>query len=171
MLSKPAPPRAGCCKDIPSAAELVERLWRECEAASGISNQRLRRILSISGVQLAQIPRRRSIFAHVKFLSRLFTALNLLPSIATLAFESRPIRRHSSTNRAQTFLMAPPLGGGSCTKLRNATTRSWAVGYDDDQQPAALCSMRFVRRPVQRHRGRRAMLDPRMFRRAALRRR
>jgi nitronate monooxygenase len=24
-------------KDIPSAAELVERLWRECEAASGIS--------------------------------------------------------------------------------------------------------------------------------------
>jgi len=111
--------------------------------------------------------RRRSIFAHVKFLSRLFTALNLLPSIATLAFESRPIRRHSSTNRAQTFLMAPPLGGGSCTKLRNATTRSWAVGYDDDQQPAALCSMRFVRRPVQRHRYRRAMLDPRMFRRAA----
>src|SRR5262249_2777765 len=53
--------------------------------------------------------RRRSTFALVKFLSRLFTALNLLPSIATLAFESRPIRRHSSTNRAQTFLIAPPL--------------------------------------------------------------
>ena len=45
------------------------------------------------------------------------------------------------------------------------------VSYDDDQQPAALCSMRFVRRPVQRHRYRRAMRDPRMFRRAALRRR
>src|SRR5262245_6058325 len=53
--------------------------------------------------------RRRSTFALVKFLSRLFTALNLLPSIATLAFKSRPIRRHSSTKRAQTFLMAPPL--------------------------------------------------------------
>jgi hypothetical protein len=53
--------------------------------------------------------RRRSIFALVKFLSRLFTALNLLPWIATLAFKSRPIRRHSSTNRAQTFLMAPLL--------------------------------------------------------------
>ena len=33
----------------------------------------------------------------MKFLSRLFTALNLLPSIATLAFVSSPISRHSST--------------------------------------------------------------------------
>src|SRR6476660_1169382 len=39
---------------------------------------------------------RRSILARVKFLSRLFTALNLLPSIATLACVSRPIARHSA---------------------------------------------------------------------------
>ena len=38
-------------------------------------------------------------FALVKFLLRLFTALNLLPSIATLAFDSKPICRHSSTKR------------------------------------------------------------------------
>jgi hypothetical protein len=31
------------------------------------------------------------------------TALNLLPSIATLAFASRPILRHKATNCAQTF--------------------------------------------------------------------
>ena len=41
---------------------------------------------------------RRSILARVKFLSRLFTALNLLPSIATLACVSRPIARHSAIN-------------------------------------------------------------------------
>src|SRR6266702_6189763 len=34
---------------------------------------------------------RRSIFARVKFLSRLFTALNLLPSIATQASVNRPM--------------------------------------------------------------------------------
>ncbi len=45
----------------------------------------------------------------VKFRSRLFTALNLLPSIATLACVSRPIRRQSSTNRTQTWRMARPL--------------------------------------------------------------
>jgi len=33
---------------------------------------------------------RRSILARVKFLSRLFTALNLLPSIATLASVNTP---------------------------------------------------------------------------------
>src|SRR4030095_11151852 len=43
---------------------------------------------------------RRSILARVKFLSRLFTALNLLPSIATLACVSRPIARHSVIARA-----------------------------------------------------------------------
>src|SRR5262249_4227747 len=37
--------------------------------------------------------RRRSTFPRVKFLSRVLTALNLLPSIATLAFVNRPIRR------------------------------------------------------------------------------
>src|SRR6266496_3466779 len=39
---------------------------------------------------------RRSIFARVKFLSRLFTALNLLPSIATLASMNRPMVRQSA---------------------------------------------------------------------------
>ena len=45
----------------------------------------------------------------MKLLSRLFTALNLLPSMATLALVSRPILRHNSTNCAQTFLIAGPL--------------------------------------------------------------
>src|SRR5262249_17913304 len=39
---------------------------------------------------------RRSILARVKFLSRLLTALNLLPSMATLACVSKPIMRHSA---------------------------------------------------------------------------
>src|SRR5215472_6435989 len=40
--------------------------------------------------------------ATVKFLSRLFTALNLLPSIATTARVNRPSSRHNTTNRAHT---------------------------------------------------------------------
>ena len=52
---------------------------------------------------------RRSILARVKFLSRLLTALNLLPSIATLACVNRPIARHNATKRAQTSRMARPL--------------------------------------------------------------
>ena len=47
---------------------------------------------------------RRSILPFVKLLSRELTALNLLPSIATLAFVSSPMVRHNATNRAQTFL-------------------------------------------------------------------
>jgi hypothetical protein len=50
----------------------------------------------------------------VKLRSRLFTALNLLPSIATLAFTSRPITRHSSTKRAyladRTAVVLPEIG-------------------------------------------------------------
>src|SRR5499433_4043134 len=42
----------------------------------------------------------RSILARVKFLSRLLTALNLLPSIATLACVSKPSSRHSDELRA-----------------------------------------------------------------------
>src|SRR5262249_45225015 len=49
------------------------------------------------------------ILARVKFLSRLFTALNLLPSIATLASVNRPMVRQSATNWAQTCRMARPL--------------------------------------------------------------
>ena len=44
------------------------------------------------------VARRRSTFPRVKFLSRGLTALNLLPSIATLAVASRPTWRHRSTN-------------------------------------------------------------------------
>ena len=47
--------------------------------------------------------------ARVKFLSRLFTALNLLPSMATLAVVNRPIARQSATNCAQTLRIAAPL--------------------------------------------------------------
>src|SRR5262249_43633153 len=42
---------------------------------------------------------RRWILLGVKFLSRLLTALNLLPSIATIASENRSSWRHSSTNK------------------------------------------------------------------------
>src|ERR1700716_1207978 len=52
---------------------------------------------------------RRSIFARVKFLSRLLTALNLLPSMATLAFVRRPISRQTATNCAHTLRIAGPL--------------------------------------------------------------
>src|SRR3979409_1151986 len=73
--------------------------------------------LAVGGVELAHVRAtlssicfwRRWILPCVKLLSRLFTALNLLPSMATLAFPSRPILRHNSTNCAQTFLMAGPL--------------------------------------------------------------
>src|SRR6516162_2242605 len=53
--------------------------------------------------------RRRFILASVKFLSRLFTALNLLPSMATLAPPRRSRRRHSRTNARQTLRIASPL--------------------------------------------------------------
>ena len=45
---------------------------------------------------------------RVKFLSRVLTTLNLLPSIATFACVSRPIRQHSSINCTQTCLIAGP---------------------------------------------------------------
>ena len=43
-------------------------------------------------------PRRRCILTCVKFRSRVLTALNLLPSIATLASLNNSRRRHSTTN-------------------------------------------------------------------------
>src|SRR5580704_11110154 len=52
---------------------------------------------------------RRCILAWVKFRSRVLTALNLLPSIATLASLSSSRRRHSPTNSRQTLRMASPL--------------------------------------------------------------
>src|SRR5260370_15609502 len=52
---------------------------------------------------------RRCILACVKFRSRVLTALNLLPSIATLASLNSSRRRHSTTNSRQTSPMAVPL--------------------------------------------------------------
>src|SRR5262249_860688 len=76
------------------------------------------RLLQVGRVELRKIARatlcsncarRRSTFPRVKFLSRVLTALNLLPSIATLDAVSRPICRHNSTNCTQTCLIAGPL--------------------------------------------------------------
>lgn len=53
--------------------------------------------------------RRPSILPAVKFLSRLFTALNLLPSIATSACENSLSSRQISTKRLHTLRMAGPL--------------------------------------------------------------
>src|SRR3977135_3515492 len=82
-----------------------------------LERERLRRLLPIGRVELAEIPRnalficarRRSPLARVKCRSRLFTALNLLPSMATLAFVRSPISRQSSTKRAHTLRIAGPL--------------------------------------------------------------
>src|SRR5882757_6840966 len=52
---------------------------------------------------------RRCILAWVKFRSLVLTALNLLPSIATLASLNSSRRRHSTTNSRQTLRMASPL--------------------------------------------------------------
>src|SRR3984893_13005958 len=52
---------------------------------------------------------RRSILACVKLRSRVLTALNLLPSIATLASLNSSRRRHSITNSRQTRRVASPL--------------------------------------------------------------
>src|SRR3954467_7186187 len=51
----------------------------------------------------------RCILAWVKFRSRVLTALNLLPWIATLASLNSSRRRHSTTNSRQTLRMASPL--------------------------------------------------------------
>ena len=51
---------------------------------------------------------RTSILRWLKFLSRLLTALNLLPSIATTPSANSCSRRHSKTNSRQTLRMAVP---------------------------------------------------------------
>jgi len=52
---------------------------------------------------------RRFSLALVKFLSRLLAALNLLPSIATVASANSPNSRHGTTNCRQTPRMPLPL--------------------------------------------------------------
>jgi hypothetical protein len=69
-------------------------------------------------------PGRRCILACVKFPSRVLTALNLLPSIATLASLNSSGRRHSTTNSRQTLPMASPLFfGKSAIVLKSAIKR------------------------------------------------
>src|SRR5450631_2246596 len=81
---------------------------------------------------------RRSILALVKFLSRLFTALNLLPSIATLACVRRPIPRQSATNRAQTWRRpGADLADGAAVVLAEVGNRL-VVGSKPARQPHHL---------------------------------
>src|ERR1700757_3537447 len=105
-----------------ASLQLARELGKLLLEVRRLRGKRFRRLLQIGGVKLAQIPRHTLIdlrkaalhlragnFARVKFLSRLFTALNLLPSIATLAFVRRPICRQSATNWTQTLRIAGPL--------------------------------------------------------------
>src|SRR5256885_4127245 len=64
----------------------------------------LREIAGDALVNLRQPP-----LHWVKFRSRVLTALNLLPSIATLASLNSSRRRHSTTNSRQTLRIASPL--------------------------------------------------------------
>src|ERR1700687_3828843 len=66
----------------------------------------LREIAGDALVNLRQPPLH---LGWVKFRSRVLTALNLLPSIATLASLNSSRRRHSTTNSRQTSRMASPL--------------------------------------------------------------
>ncbi len=72
---------------IPSAIEARAFIFRNEYLTSPVSPLYLFATLS------SICARRRSIFARVKFRSRLFTALNLLPSIATLASANKSKRR------------------------------------------------------------------------------
>jgi hypothetical protein len=88
--------------------ELLDLLFQP----RGLGRAGRRRLLPVGAVQLVQVAHnaflnlicaiRRSILARVKFLSRLLTALNLLPSIAMLASAKRPIVRQSATKRTHT---------------------------------------------------------------------
>src|SRR5450631_3291173 len=70
----------------------------------------------------------------VKFLSRLLTALNLLPSIATMPSLNIFSRRHSRTNSLQTLRIASPL---SRRKSANSLeVRCQAPGQPDQFQVA-----------------------------------
>jgi transcriptional regulator with GAF, ATPase, and Fis domain len=78
---------------------------------------------------------RRSIFARVKFLSRLFTALNLLPSIATLTSANKSRARQSMMNRAHTLRMASPLSlRKSAIVLWSGTRRGAIYVFDELEQ-------------------------------------
>ena len=73
-------------------------LWYRFPLAIGAI--KLREIAGYALVNLRQPPLH---FGCVKFRSRVLTALNLLPSIATLASLNSSRRRHSTTNSRQTL--------------------------------------------------------------------
>ena len=79
------------CGDAHRAA--CRRLFIEASKLAGDAPPEARP-LSISSI----CAMRRFTLASVKFLSRLFTALNLAPSIATLASLNRSSWRHKATN-------------------------------------------------------------------------
>ena len=96
--------------------------------------------MPVGAVELLQIPRdtllicamRRSILARVKFLSRLFTALNLLPSIATLAYAGlvRTLRARKEALDVS-FATLEDIGGlqaGYLSKLMSPTAPSKVFG-------------------------------------------
>src|SRR4029453_6956542 len=64
-------------------------------------------------------PIRRCSLALVKLRSRLLTALNLLPSMATSASENRPSCWHSTTNWRQTARIAFPLSLRKLARVLN----------------------------------------------------
>jgi hypothetical protein len=70
-------------------------------------------LLPIGAIELAQVSTDAFLdlrhAPRVKLRSRLFTALNLLPSIATVGFATGAHCRHSAMNFAQTFRIATPV--------------------------------------------------------------
>jgi len=78
----------------------------------------------------------------VKFLPRLLTALNLLPSMATTASRNKPSCRLSSINSRQTFRMASPL-----SRRKSAIVLKSGASRPVSHMSSTLrCASRFSRR-------------------------
>src|SRR6476646_10365071 len=93
--------------------------------------------------------RRRFILASVKFLSRALTALNLEPSMATLATLSKPSSRHSATKVRQTSRIALPL-----SLRKSAMVLKSGASCPVCQTGAVFaCHPRSIKRAAQRHEG------------------
>src|SRR5207302_11415824 len=83
--------------------------------------------------------RRRFILALVKFLSRALTALNLEPSMATLATLSKSSSRHSATKVRQTSRMASPLSlRKSAMVLKSGARCPVIVGFQHEHEAKAF---------------------------------
>lgn len=79
---------------------------------------------------------RRWIEALVKFLSRAFTALNLLPSMAATAWANRPSCRHRAMNWRQAPRIAGPL-----SFLKSGVRRPVSHSNYPPAEPGALFSV------------------------------